>query len=153
VEAEGVHHPVCELDVRVGGAWHIVMRAPNGTAYPCGGVYREVVEPERLVFTNIATDKEGKLILDGAHNRHLRRARGRQDDTHAWETRAVAVIAYAAAYLGGMEQGWTQSLERLAEFAAKPWSTSAIRENTSRSRGAVGGFDLYESANVMAQPI
>jgi uncharacterized protein YndB with AHSA1/START domain len=28
-------------------------------------VYREVVEPERLVFTNIATDKEGKLILDG----------------------------------------------------------------------------------------
>jgi uncharacterized protein YndB with AHSA1/START domain len=53
------------LDVRVGGAWHIVMRAPNGTAYPCGGVYREVVEPERLVFTNIATDKEGKLILDG----------------------------------------------------------------------------------------
>jgi uncharacterized protein YndB with AHSA1/START domain len=62
---KGFTNPVCELDVRVGGAWHIVMRAPNGTAYPCGGVYREVVEPERLVFTNIATDKEGKLILDG----------------------------------------------------------------------------------------
>src|ERR1700683_3709541 len=50
---------VCEMDVRVGGAWHIVMHGPNGIDYPCHGVYREIVEPESLVFTNNAEDTAG----------------------------------------------------------------------------------------------
>ena len=61
----GFTNPICELDARVGGAWRIVMRSPAGIEYPCGGVYREIVEPERLVFTNIATDNEGNPVLDG----------------------------------------------------------------------------------------
>lgn len=36
-------NPVCDLDVKPGGAWRIVMRDPNGGDYPCGGVYREIV--------------------------------------------------------------------------------------------------------------
>ena len=35
------------------------------------------------------------------------------------EAHGLAMVAYAAAYLKGMEQGWTQSLERLAEFTAQ----------------------------------
>ena len=58
-------NPVCELDVRVGGTWRIVMRGPDGTDYPCGGVYREIVPNERLVFTNIATDAAGQPVLEG----------------------------------------------------------------------------------------
>jgi uncharacterized protein YndB with AHSA1/START domain len=44
--------PVCEIDLRPGGAWHWVGRGPKGE---CGfhGVYREIVPPERLVFTEI----------------------------------------------------------------------------------------------------
>ncbi len=38
-------------DVRAGGRYGYTMVAPDGTGYPSGGVYREVVEPERLVFT------------------------------------------------------------------------------------------------------
>ena len=49
-------NPVCELDVKPGGAWRIVMRAPNGGDYPCGGVYREIVRAQRLVFTNNALE-------------------------------------------------------------------------------------------------
>jgi uncharacterized protein YndB with AHSA1/START domain len=45
-------NPVCELDVRVGGAWKIVMRSPDGTDYPITGVYREVVPNKRLVMTD-----------------------------------------------------------------------------------------------------
>ncbi|MBO9554734.1 SRPBCC domain-containing protein [Cellulomonas sp.] len=39
------------VDLRVGGAYRYTMVAPDDTTYPTGGVYREVVEPERLVFT------------------------------------------------------------------------------------------------------
>ena len=40
-----------DLDVRPGGSYRYTMVAPDGSTYPTGGVYREVVEPERLVFT------------------------------------------------------------------------------------------------------
>ncbi len=44
--------PHAELDVRVGGASLIVMKAPDGQEYPNRGVYLEVVENERLVATD-----------------------------------------------------------------------------------------------------
>lgn len=40
-----------ELDVRPGGTYKYTMVAPDGSTYPTFGVYREVVEPERLSFT------------------------------------------------------------------------------------------------------
>ncbi|HXN89845.1 MAG TPA: SRPBCC domain-containing protein [Methylocella sp.] len=109
----GFTNPICELDARVGGAWRIVMRSPAGIEYPCGGVYREIVEPERLVFTNIATDNEGNPVLDGLTTVIFAEQGNKTKIT--LQTHAVAVVAHAAAYLAGMEVGWTQSLERLAE--------------------------------------
>jgi uncharacterized protein YndB with AHSA1/START domain len=44
-------NPVCDLDVRPGGAYRIVMRSPDGADYPLKGVYREVVPPKHLVYT------------------------------------------------------------------------------------------------------
>ena len=108
---KGFTNPICQTDVRPGGAWHIVMRSPDGREYPCGGIYREVVEPERLVFTNIATDKDGNPILDGFTTVTFAEYGGKTK--LILETGAVALVAYAAAYLKGMEAGWTQSLERL----------------------------------------
>jgi uncharacterized protein YndB with AHSA1/START domain len=49
--------PVLEMDMRPGGAWHAVMRSPDGKEYPQSGVYREIVPPERLVFTLIWDDE------------------------------------------------------------------------------------------------
>jgi uncharacterized protein YndB with AHSA1/START domain len=48
--------PAAEMDVRPGGSSLIVMRGPNGTEVPNRGVYLEVVENERLVFTNAYTE-------------------------------------------------------------------------------------------------
>jgi uncharacterized protein YndB with AHSA1/START domain len=107
----GFTNPVCELDARVGGKWHIVMRGPNGMDYPCGGVYREIVEPERLVFTNIALDDQGNPIIDGLTIVTFEDQSGKTKLT--LKTRGTALVDYAAAYLNGMEAGWTQSLERL----------------------------------------
>jgi len=44
--------PVCEMDVRVGGTYRWVWRHDtNGTEMGMGGVYREIVAPERLITT------------------------------------------------------------------------------------------------------
>ena len=47
--------PLVETDVRPGGSSLIVMRGPDGSEFPNRGVYLEVVENERLVFTNAYT--------------------------------------------------------------------------------------------------
>jgi uncharacterized protein YndB with AHSA1/START domain len=45
-----------EMDVRPGGAWRIGMLTPEGSEYWMRGEYREVVAPERLVFTYLGAD-------------------------------------------------------------------------------------------------
>jgi uncharacterized protein YndB with AHSA1/START domain len=49
---EGYSVPVCEIDLRLGGAWRFVNRHPKGEA-AFHGEYREITPPSRLVFTEI----------------------------------------------------------------------------------------------------
>lgn len=110
-------NPVCELDPRPGGAWRIVMRAPDGVEYECGGVYSEVIKPERLVFTNNAYDHEGKSLLEGVTSVTFA-AQGAKTKL-TLETHMVGKVSFAAQMLAGMEAGWNQSLDRLADLLAK----------------------------------
>ncbi len=112
----GFTNPVCELDVRPGGAIRIHMRGPDGTVYPMTGVYQEIVEPERLVFTSAALDESGKPLFDVLNTV----AFVEHDGTTKLTVRARVVksTAGAAPYLAGMEAGWTQSLERLGVHLA-----------------------------------
>lgn len=48
---EGMTTPVCEMDVRPGGAWRTCMLGSGGDEHYCSGVYREIAPPERLSFT------------------------------------------------------------------------------------------------------
>jgi uncharacterized protein YndB with AHSA1/START domain len=56
---EGFVITSCTMDVRPGGAWRICMRAPDGAEHWHGGVFREVVPPERLVFTHAWDEADG----------------------------------------------------------------------------------------------
>jgi uncharacterized protein YndB with AHSA1/START domain len=51
--ADGYSVPVCEIDLRPGGAWRFVNRTPKGQLVAFYGVYREIAPPERLVYTEI----------------------------------------------------------------------------------------------------
>jgi uncharacterized protein YndB with AHSA1/START domain len=51
--AQGYSVPVCEIDLRPGGAWRFVNRLPNGKEVAFHGVYREIARPERVVNTEI----------------------------------------------------------------------------------------------------
>jgi uncharacterized protein YndB with AHSA1/START domain len=48
---EGWTMPVCEIDLRPGGAWHFVWRRDDGSEMEMRGEYREVAPLERLVNT------------------------------------------------------------------------------------------------------
>ena len=52
----------CTVDLRPGGLFHYGMKAPNGFEMWGKFVYREIVAPTRLVFTNAFSDKEGNTL-------------------------------------------------------------------------------------------
>ncbi|MDB6123457.1 MAG: polyketide cyclase [Pedosphaera sp.] len=53
--------PFCEMDFRPGGSYRFCMRSPEGIDCWVWGKYREIVEPERMVFTWNREDENGNL--------------------------------------------------------------------------------------------
>ncbi len=107
-------NPVCELDVRPGGAIRIHMRGPDGTVYPMTGVYQKIVEPERLVFTSAALDEKNSPLFEVLNTVTFAEQGGKT--TLTLEARVSKATAEAAPYLEGMAEGWSQSLDRFAAF-------------------------------------
>jgi uncharacterized protein YndB with AHSA1/START domain len=114
---KGFTNPRCEWDARPGGAIHIDMRAPDGVVYPMSGVFKEVVEPERLVFVSSALDENGKSMFDVLNTMTLTEERGKTALT--LQARVISVTERAPQYLKGMEMGWNMSFDRLAEYLAR----------------------------------
>ena len=110
----GFSSRVPELDLRVGGSLRIVMHGPDGNDYPMKGTFREVVAPERLVFSNIAIDNEGKHLLEGLTTVTFAEQGGKT--TMTLHTYAVGCVPIARQMLAGMEAGWTQSIDKLEEL-------------------------------------
>lgn len=108
-------NPVCEVDARPGGSLLIHMQAPNGQVYPAKGTFEEVVEPERLVLTTTAIeDDDGDPQLVVRTTVTFEEADGKTKLTmHAVVVRATDAAAGA---LAGMEQGWNESLDKLAGY-------------------------------------
>jgi uncharacterized protein YndB with AHSA1/START domain len=112
----GFSNPVCELDLRPGGAIRIHMRGPDGTVYPMTGVYQELVAPERIVFTSAALDDKGNPMFEVLTTVTFAEQDGKRKQT--LRARVIKWTVQAAPYIAGMEAGWTQSLERLAAQVA-----------------------------------
>jgi len=113
----GFTNPVCEWDARPGREIYVVMRAPNGARYPMGGEFREVVAPEKLVFTSGALDKKSEMLFEFLHTATFAEENGKTKLTlHSHVTKTTDE---ANKYIGGFEAGMTQSLEKLVEFLAK----------------------------------
>ena len=117
---KGFTNPVCELDLRPDGALRIVMRAPNGAEFPMKGVFREIVAPERLVFTNIAVDQDGNHIIEGLTTVTFTALGGKTKLT--LHTTAAALTAQAARMIEGMDAGWTQSIDKLEAYLPRAGS-------------------------------
>ena len=53
----------CKLDLRPGGIMHYCLRMPDGKEMWGKFVYREIVKPERLVWVNSFSDKDGGVTV------------------------------------------------------------------------------------------
>ena len=105
--------PKVETDVRPGGSSVVTMRGPDGTVYPMSGVYREIIAPERLVFTASALDDKRRPLFEVLNTVSFAEQGGKTRLTvHA---RVLSKTAGADRYLEGMEPGWSQTLDRLGE--------------------------------------
>lgn len=99
----------CRMDPRPGGAFRFVMRSPEGVEHPHRGVYHEVVEPERLVFT-FAWEDEGR-----PGHKTLVTVTFAEEGDGTRLTFRQAVFALAADR-DSHEEGWTECLDRLAAY-------------------------------------
>jgi uncharacterized protein YndB with AHSA1/START domain len=103
--------PICEIDLRPGGAWRFVGRGPMGdvTFY---GVYREIDPPKRLVFTEIYEpfpDAESVVTAEYSEEN----GKTRLTATCVYPSREVR----DAVVNSGMEKGAALSYDRLEDVA------------------------------------
>src|SRR5438477_4412797 len=104
---------VCEIDLRVGGAFRFVLRSPDGKDMGMHGVYREIVPPERSVHMESFDDYPGESQVTAVFTEHQDR------------TTFTATVLYAskeirdAVLKSGMEHGAAESYDRLAELLAQ----------------------------------
>jgi len=124
-------NPVCDLDVRVGGAYHITMRSPDGIEYPMEGTFLEIREPERLVMSMDCSghpdswhdlvqpqrDKSKKPVVDMVQTVTFDKIGARTKLTV--RTRFASTAIRDAMLKVGMNEGWSQSLDRLGESLVK----------------------------------
>ncbi len=50
----------CALDFRIGGAWSVAMQSPAGGIGRQRGIFRDIADPERIVFTYAFVDDRGQ---------------------------------------------------------------------------------------------
>jgi uncharacterized protein YndB with AHSA1/START domain len=104
--------PSYTLDPRPGGGWRCCMVSPEGSEHWVGGVFREVLEPERLAFTWAPENADGTLgheTLITVTFADLGEKTGltlRQETFESIEAR------------DDHRNGWTSAIERLAEYLA-----------------------------------
>jgi uncharacterized protein YndB with AHSA1/START domain len=110
----------CNLDVRVGGRWHIEMRTAGGRVYPNSGTYLEVVPNERIVYF----DEPNPAILEWngdvpSPSRHTISFDGNGDRTMVTIEILFASKADRDRVLRlGMKNGLEQGLDRLQTLIA-----------------------------------
>jgi uncharacterized protein YndB with AHSA1/START domain len=102
--------PMSEGDLRVGGAWRAMMVSPEGKELKLGGVYREIVRPERLVFTHAWDDPTGKPGPETVCSVTLV-ARGNKTEMTFRQTGFASKEER-----DGHNDGWSQCFDRLAEL-------------------------------------
>ncbi len=104
---------VDRMDVKPGGVWRFVCTDAEGNEFAFNGIYREVVPPEKLVYTFEFEMMAGHVMTESIT---FQEQKGR--------TRVTTRSAFASKedrdgmIASGMEQGANESCDRLEELLA-----------------------------------
>ena len=104
------------MDLRPGGVWKHTMHGPDGTDYPNKAIYVEVVEPERLVYTNSGSTDGGPAAKFESIVTFTEKD-GKTELTVLMTFETAELRDKIAEEYGAVE-GLHQTLERLKEFLA-----------------------------------
>ncbi len=105
---------VCEIDLRVGGAWHYVVRGADGVDHGFSGVYQELTPPERIVST------EGYDLVPGHDYLVTATFEERDGKTYLTSHLRYNSIEDRDGHLNsGMERGMQETYYRLDEHLAQ----------------------------------
>ena len=116
--------PACKIDLRVGGTYLACMRSPEGQDFWSTGTYREIVVPERIVYTDTFADAEGNVVPATQY--------GMSADIplellvtvtlEPYEGKTRLTLRHAGLPAGEMSDltsaGWNESFDKLAESFA-----------------------------------
>jgi uncharacterized protein YndB with AHSA1/START domain len=107
----GSSNAFAAIEPHPGGRFHVHMQAQDGSIQPMGGHFEEIEAPNRIVFVTALCDEHGSIATETVHTVTLVDRGARTDMI------LQSLMVYAApsmlAHVGGMEEGWSQSLERL----------------------------------------
>lgn len=124
----GFTAPVCNIDLRVGGAYLSCMRSPEGKDYWSTGVYREITPQQRIVCTDSFADEQGKVIPATAYGMSaefpLEMMLTVTFEADDGKTRLTLqhVGLPPGEDLENCRAGWNQSLDKLSEMLAEGWA-------------------------------
>ena len=121
---EGFTMPYCDIDLRPGGTFFRCMRSPGGRDFWVTGVFREVIAPELLVFTDSFADAEGNVVPPARYgagpDMPLERLVTVTFEDRAGNTRVT--IRHAGLPSGAdrdlIRHGWAGGLESLSGYLA-----------------------------------
>jgi uncharacterized protein YndB with AHSA1/START domain len=114
-------------DFRAGGTYHYAMRNPDGTEMWGRWVYREITPPERLVFVNSFSDKDGGVTrhpfaeawpLEMLSTIELVEREGKTVVVVRWAPINASEAEWSTFKDGqaGMNQGWSGTFEQLTAY-------------------------------------
>jgi uncharacterized protein YndB with AHSA1/START domain len=130
---DNVTIPECEVDLRIGGKFYIVMEAGaamgpyQGTKWPMLAEYTEVIPNSKLSYTAQAwtegikedtlIDQTTEMTLTKENNPPSRKATDGQSKTKLKIRAAIYKTGHGAGMaVQGMQAGFTQQLEKLNDF-------------------------------------
>jgi uncharacterized protein YndB with AHSA1/START domain len=105
--------PSCKMDLRPGGAWRSCMLSPEGREHWVQGVFLEIVEPERLVFTWAHENEDAVL------NHETRVTVTFADQGGKTKLTLRQAVFESVKERDSHQGGWNSSLDRLAQYLAK----------------------------------
>ena len=111
----------CEVDLRVGGTWRFLSKGPDGRTMGMRGVYREIVPPERIQYTESFDEwaEQGSALITTT----LAERDGRT--TLTCVSLAPSREVRDAVIRTGMEHGAAETYDRLAD------TLHSLREQTT----------------------